>query len=249
MSMKHACMSYYDQIEEKAKREFFATYVFWTVVPLVHPLLLWWLCCMWSPVEASFPLWLSSWNFSLKGFGIVKRKTNEDAAMQFHFLLICYTSKKLYWYAFFTIFNKKKETKQKYTACWISWDFMKMEYYIWCHINSNLHLPRPDRPTNLRSLNFATWFFIIAVAFLSSPQKFSSFPARTVTIVPSMTSPSAITLKAIGSVLLERQWFGRTVQMRLGLPVRTSSPPGASVIISLSRRSVISCETANKVMI
>ncbi len=57
-------------------------------------------------------------------------------------------------------------------------------------------LPRPDRPTNLKSLNLATWFFIIADPFRSSAQKFSSFPARIVTTVPSSTSPSAITCAA-----------------------------------------------------
>lgn len=36
--------------------------------------------------------------------------------------------------------------------------------------------PRPLLPTNLRSLNLATWFLITAVQFLSSAQEFSSFP-------------------------------------------------------------------------
>lgn len=84
--------------------------------------------------------------------------------------------------------------------------------------------PLPLLPTNLRSLNFATWFFMTAVQFLNSPQKFSSFPALTVTNVPSSTSPRATTLKATGRVLFERQWGGRTVHTRCGLPVLTSSP-------------------------
>lgn len=55
-------------------------------------------------------------------------------------------------------------------------------------------LPRPDRPTNRKSLNLATWFFMIAVAFRNSPQKFSSLPALIMTWVPSLTSPNATTL-------------------------------------------------------
>lgn len=51
-----------------------------------------------------------------------------------------------------------------------------------------------------------------AVQFLSSAEQFSSFPARTVTRVPSPTSPRATTLNAIGRVLFERQCGGRTVQ-------------------------------------
>lgn len=67
------------------------------------------------------------------------------------------------------------------------------------------HLPLPLLPTNLRSLNFATLFFITAVLFLSSAEQFSSFPALTVTWVPSRTSPRATTLKPPGSVLFDRQ--------------------------------------------
>lgn len=63
-----------------------------------------------------------------------------------------------------------------------------------------------------------------AELFLSSAQQFSSLPARTVTSVPSPTSPSATTLNATGSVLLERQCGGSTVHTKWGLPVRTSSP-------------------------
>ena len=77
-------------------------------------------------------------------------------------------------------------------------------------LNSNL--PRPLRPTKRKSLNFATWFFITAVQFRSSPQKFSSLPAITVTRVPSHTSPNATTLNAMGRVLLDRQCVGRVVQ-------------------------------------
>lgn len=79
--------------------------------------------------------------------------------------------------------------------------------------------PLPLRPTNLRSLNLATWFFIRAVEFLSSAQQFSSLPARTVTRVPSPTSPRATTLKATGRVLLDLQCAGRTVQTKCGEPV------------------------------
>lgn len=51
-----------------------------------------------------------------------------------------------------------------------------------------------------------------AVWLRSSPQKFSSLPAITVTNVPSLTSPNATTLNATGSVLFERQWLGSVVQ-------------------------------------
>lgn len=68
--------------------------------------------------------------------------------------------------------------------------------------------PLPLLPTNLRSLNLAIWFFIRAVAFLNSAQEFSSFPALTVTTVPSLTSPSATTLKATGNVLFDLQCVG-----------------------------------------
>lgn len=79
--------------------------------------------------------------------------------------------------------------------------------------------PLPLLPTNLRSLNLATWFFIKAVEFLSSAQQFSSLPARTVTKVPSPTSPRATTLKATGRVLLDLQCAGRTVQTKCGEPI------------------------------
>lgn len=65
----------------------------------------------------------------------------------------------------------------------------------------------------------ATWFFIRAVEFLSSAQQFSSLPARTVTKVPSPTSPRATTLKATGRVLLDLQWAGNTLQTKCGEPV------------------------------
>ena len=47
---------------------------------------------------------------------------------------------------------------------------------IHAHITTHTHahifslLPLPDLPTNLKSLNFATWFFMIAVQLRSSPQ-------------------------------------------------------------------------------
>ncbi|KAI9590484.1 hypothetical protein GQX74_008651 [Glossina fuscipes] len=64
---------------------------------------------------------------------------------------------------------------------------------------------------------------------ISSPKnEFSSLPARTVTIVPSIISPSETTLKATGNVLFERQCGGKTVQTNNGLLVRISSP-GCSV--------------------
>ncbi len=97
-------------------------------------------------------------------------------------------------------------------------------------------LPLPLRPTNRRSLNLATWFFMMALALRSSPHQFSSLPALMVTSVPSVTSPRATTLKATGSVLLERQWVGSAEQMMEGEPVRISSP-GCSFITSLRRRS------------
>ena len=97
-------------------------------------------------------------------------------------------------------------------------------------------LPRPERPTNLRSLNLATWFLTMAVEFRSSPQKFSSFPAFICTIVPSDTSESKITLNETGSVLLDLQWLGSAEQTTDGDPVRTNSP-GWSFITSLSSLS------------
>lgn len=87
--------------------------------------------------------------------------------------------------------------------------------------NHGNYLPRPLLPTNRRSLNLATWFFITAVQFLSSPHQFSSLPARIVTIVPSPTSANATTLNATGNVLFERQWFGNAEHNIYGLPVRT----------------------------
>lgn len=68
-----------------------------------------------------------------------------------------------------------------------------------------MHIPLPLRPTNLKSLNLATWFFITAEQFRSSAHQFSSLPAFIVTIVPSPTSASDTTLNATGSVLLDRQ--------------------------------------------
>lgn len=105
--------------------------------------------------------------------------------------------------------------------------------YILLYIHNNIliigctqrrYWPLPLLPTKRKSLNLATWFFISAVQFRSSAQKFSSFPARMVTAVPSGTSPKATTLNATGSVLLDRQWVGSMVHTRNGLPVRTSSP-------------------------
>lgn len=90
-------------------------------------------------------------------------------------------------------------------------------------INKNSDSPLPLRPTNLKSLNLATPFLKVACAFLSSPQKFSSLPALTVTAVPSATSPRHTTLKAAGRVLLDRQCEGRAVHTKHGLPVLTSS--------------------------
>ena len=42
--------------------------------------------------------------------------------------------------------------------------------------------------TNLRSENFASWFFMTAEQFLISPPQLSSFPHFTLTSVPSGTS-------------------------------------------------------------
>lgn len=51
------------------------------------------------------------------------------------------------------------------------------EIWVCCHVNTwcfkfsfDRHIPLPLRPTNLRSLNLATWFFMAAVAFLSSAE-------------------------------------------------------------------------------
>lgn len=88
----------------------------------------------------------------------------------------------------------------------------------------SLSLPRPDLPTNLRSLNLATWFLKVAVAFLRSAALFSSLPAVSMTLVPSKTSLRDSTLNGTGSVLLQRQCDGRIVHTKLGLLVRTNSP-------------------------
>lgn len=84
-------------------------------------------------------------------------------------------------------------------------------------------LPLPLRPTNLKSLNLATWFFITAVQFRSSEHQFSSLPAFIVTIVPSPTSANVTTLNATGSVLFDLQWFGSEEHKIYGLPVRTET--------------------------
>ena len=63
-----------------------------------------------------------------------------------------------------------------------------------------------------------------AVQFLSSPQKFSSLPALTVTNVPSIISSRATTLNATGRDLFDRQCDGRAEHKTAGLPVCTSSP-------------------------
>lgn len=56
-------------------------------------------------------------------------------------------------------------------------------------------IPRPLLPKNRRSLNRDTLLFITAVAFRSSAEQFSSFPAITVTCVPSGISDNATTEK------------------------------------------------------
>lgn len=91
-------------------------------------------------------------------------------------------------------------------------------------MNKILSSPLPLRPTNLRSLNLATWFFMTAVKFLSSPQQFSSLPALMVTIVPSVTSSREMTLNATGRDLFDLQWDGNELHMMAGLPVVTKSP-------------------------
>lgn len=98
---------------------------------------------------------------------------------------------------------------------------MKFIFFLFCFFGQKDHLPRPLLPTKRRSLNLATWFFMTAVQFRSSPHQLSSFPARIVTMVPSPTSVKATTLKATGRVLLERQWFGSAEHRIYGLPVRT----------------------------
>ena len=89
-------------------------------------------------------------------------------------------------------------------------------------------LPLPDLPTNLRSLNLATWPFMAAVLFLSSPQKLSSLPTLTLTVVPSLTSFRATTRNDVGRDLLDRQCPGIGVQRMFGESVFMSSPPGGS---------------------
>ena len=96
--------------------------------------------------------------------------------------------------------------------------------------------PLPLRPTNLKSLKRATWFFITAVALRSSAAKFSSLPAAIETRTPSGISPSATTLNATGSVLLHLQCDGNTLQTKFGESVFTSSP-GYSASASMSDRS------------
>lgn len=86
------------------------------------------------------------------------------------------------------------------------------------------YVPLPLLPTNLRSLNLATWFFMTAVQFLNSPQQFSSFPALMVTRVPSLTSSNATTLNATGRDLFDLQCVGSALQRIAGLPVCTRSP-------------------------
>lgn len=97
------------------------------------------------------------------------------------------------------------------------------------------HSPRPLRPTNRKSLNFATWFFITVVQFLSSPQKFSSLPHMRCTGVPSGISPSATTRNAPGSVLFDRQCVGSVEQTMCGEPVRVNSPGCSAMIESMVR--------------
>jgi len=93
-------------------------------------------------------------------------------------------------------------------------------------------LPLPDLPTKRRSLNRATWFFIIAVEFRSSAEKLSSLPANIVTVTPSGISPlNPTTLKATGNVLLHLQCDGNTLHTKFGESVFTSSP-GVSCIPS-----------------
>merc|ERR1719285_640873 len=93
--------------------------------------------------------------------------------------------------------------------------------------------PLPLLPMILKSLNLATLFFITCELFLSSPQKFSSFPILRLTIVPSSMSLNAITLKAEGRVLFDLQWLGSAVHRTFGEPVLTSSP-GCSARTSLT---------------
>lgn len=105
------------------------------------------------------------------------------------------------------IFQFKLIFRAIYAICFPS----NMQMYLCFSFAESFQLPRPLRPTKRRSLNFATWFFITAVWLRSSPQKFSSLPAITVTRVPSFTSPNATTLNAPGSVLFDRQCVGNVV--------------------------------------
>lgn len=67
-----------------------------------------------------------------------------------------------------------------------------------CCTQTHTNTPLPLRPTKRRSLKRAVRDVISVVAFRSSAEQFSSFPAITVTRTPSLTSPRATT------------WRGRT---------------------------------------
>jgi len=98
-------------------------------------------------------------------------------------------------------------------------------------------LPRPLRPTNLKSLNLATRFSTRAEQLRSSAEQFSSLPALSVTAVPFGTSDSMTTLKTSGNGWLDRQCGGRALHKMYGHSVRTNSP-GCSVITSLTAVSI-----------
>lgn len=68
-------------------------------------------------------------------------------------------------------------------------------------------LPLPDLPINRRSLNRATLFLKVVVLFRNSAENSSSFPAKTVTWVPSGTEMGSIAtiLNGAGRDLFFRQ--------------------------------------------
>jgi len=71
-----------------------------------------------------------------------------------------------------------------------------------------------------------------ATPLRSYPQKFSSLPAATITLVPSRTSPlSDITRNTLGRVLLARQCVGSAVQAKFGLSVSMIRSAGRSAVV------------------
>lgn len=121
--------------------------------------------------------------------------------------------------------------KYHFSDLWEISDEVMQSFYLKEMLVHHGDVPRPERPMKRRSLNLAMWFFMTAVALRSSALQFSSFPARTETIVPSSIPPRHTTRNAVGSVLLERQCVGSDEHKTHGLPVRTSSAPIPGIVI------------------